>query len=140
MGATECVDVLQALLISTSAEEEVFLLEKLREFLKPPCSNSTQSEDDCEREWLRGEIVELDNPFPSSDPSVLFEVQRHLDNFTFYIFERRYGRTEFLINSNVEENIDGLDGISWSPSSPRAQEDTRFLTRLNGLLDEHLKW
>ncbi|XP_031558056.1 uncharacterized protein LOC116294568 isoform X2 [Actinia tenebrosa] len=136
--ATECAAVLRALLVSTTTEQEVLLLEKLREFLKPICSVATVSEDECEREWLRGENIEDDNPFPSWDPSALFEEQRQLDQFTFYVFERRYGRTEFLINSN--ENTDDLDGISWSPSSPRAPEDTRFLTRLNELLDEHLKW
>lgn len=136
--ATECDAVLQALLISTTTEQEVILLENLRGFLKPPSRVSTVSEDECEREWLRGENVEVDNPFPSWDPSALFEEQRQLDQFTFYVFERRYGRTEFLINSN--ENTDDLDGISWSTSSPRPPEDARFLARLNELLDEHLKW
>lgn len=136
--ATECDAVLQALLVSTTTEQEVILLEKFREFLRPCGSDTAVSEDECEREWLRGEIVEVDNPFPSWDPSVLFEEQRQLDQFTFYVFERRYGRTEFLINS--EENTDDLDGISCSPSSPRPPEDTRFVARLNELLDEHLKW
>ncbi|KAK3746389.1 hypothetical protein QZH41_018199, partial [Actinostola sp. cb2023] len=97
-------------------------------------------DDDCETEWLRRGIDKIDNPFPSALPSKLFGSQRDLNHFTFYVFERRYGRTEFLINSSIDENVESLDGVYAVSSSPRAQDDSRLLVQLNEFLDEQLRW
>lgn len=131
--------ILQSLLNSTTTDEEVVLLEQLREFLKPECVRSTQSDDDCEREWLEGGGID-DNPFPSAQPSTLFASQQELNHFTFYVYERRYGRTEFLINSTIDGNQENLDGVDVLATSPRVQDDSRLLVRLNALLDEHIHW
>ena len=139
-GATDCAAVLQSLLDSTTTEQDVALLGQLREFLTPACFRPSQSDDDCETEWLRRGIDKIDNPFPSALPSKLFGSQRDLNHFTFYVFERRYGRTEFLINSSIDENVESLDGVYAVSSSPRAQDDSRLLVQLNEFLDEQLRW
>lgn len=138
MGATKLAStsILQRLIISTNTELDVSLLEELRELLKPDCVVLSQGDDDCEQEWL-AKATDTD-PFPNSRPVDLFSTQTQLDQFTFYIFERRYGRTEVFINSTIDGNLDGVDHAQ--DISPRGQDDGRMLSRLNTLLDEQLRW
>lgn len=141
MGATNfaSASTLQDLLKSTNIEQDVILLEQLKELLKPGCLSSSQSDDDCEREWLEKGID--DDPFPGAQLGKLFGSQTEFEQFTFYIFERRYGRTKFLINSTFDDNLEGLDdGLDPLVTSPRGQEDGRLLVKLNTLLDEQLRW
>jgi len=138
MGATKVVSasILQGLLTSTNIEQDVNLLEELRKVLKPEGVVVRESDDDCEQEWL-SKAADFD-PFPSSHLVDLFSTQAQVDQFTFYIFERRYGRTEFLINSTVDSSLDGADDNQ--DISPRGHEDATLLAKLNTLLDEQLRW
>ena len=126
---------------ASCAEEEILALQKLRETLNPVGDERSLDEDDCEKEWLRKGFNDTTNPFPTKSPEHCVLLQDDLDAFTFYLFERRFGWSEYTANlddgySAAEEHL----GRRGSSSSLRIQDESRFKGKLNELLDEFLKW
>lgn len=126
---------------ASCAEEEILSLQKLRESLISLEDENTLREYDCETDWLRKGLEEIANPFPTKSPENCVLVQEDLDEFTFYLFERRFGWSEFTANIDdgepvAQEHLDrgGLSG------SVRIQDESKFKGKLNELLDEFLKW
>ena len=126
---------------TTCAEEEILALEKLRETLILRHDETLKDEDDCEKDWLRKGLSEVVNPFPSKSPESCFFLQEDLNNFTCYLFERRFGWSE--CTTNLEEYSSGEQGnfgSRRSSGSLRIQDNSKFKAKLNELLDEYLKW
>ena len=126
---------------ASCAEEEILALQKLRESLLPFGEERTLDGDDCEKEWLRKGFNDITNPFPTKSPENCVLVQEDLDAFTLYLFERRFGWSEFTANlddgySATEEHL----GRRGSSGSLRIQGESKFKGKLNELLDEFLKW
>ncbi|XP_067055550.1 uncharacterized protein [Acropora muricata] len=126
---------------ASCAEEEILSLQKLRHSLTSLDDERTLGEIDCETEWLQRNFEEVVNPFPRSSPENCALVQEDLDEFTFYLLERRFGWSEFTSNiedghSLAEEHSDrgGFAG------SVCIQDESKFKGKLNELLDEFLKW
>ncbi|XP_022803924.1 uncharacterized protein LOC111341234 isoform X4 [Stylophora pistillata] len=130
-----------ALQNASCAEEEIVALKELRRTLLPTDDKTSLDEDDCEKEWLRTGFDDRVNPFPTKTPETCIHSQKDLDSFTFYLFERRFGWSEFTAN------IDGLHAEAdehlvrrGSSGSVRIQDESKFKAKLNELLDEFLKW
>ncbi|KAL9974515.1 hypothetical protein ACROYT_G011559 [Oculina patagonica] len=126
---------------ASCAEEEILALQKLRETLLPVGDEAPSDEDDCEKEWLRKGLNDIGNPFPSKSPDNCIPLQEDLDSFTFYLFERRFGWSEYTANlddcySVADEHL----GRRGSSGSLRIQDESKFKAKLNELLDEFLKW
>ena len=127
---------------ASCAEEEILALQKLREALLPAGDVASSDEDDCEKEWLRKGLNDIGNPFPSQSPESFILLQDDLDSFTFYLFERRFGWSEYTANlddyhhSVADEHL----GRRGSSGSLRIQDESKFKGKLNELLDEFLKW
>ncbi|KAJ7383194.1 hypothetical protein OS493_030352 [Desmophyllum pertusum] len=127
---------------ASCAEEEILALQNLRKTLLPFGDEAPSDEDDCEREWLRKGLNDISNPFPSKSPESCVLLQEDLDSFTFYLFERRFGWSEYTANlddcySVADEHLAGRRGSS---GSLRIQDESKFKGKLNELLDEFLKW
>lgn len=130
---------------ASSVEEELSLLEKLKAVLSPvrPALCKPESDDDFEFKWLQRGGTEIENPFPSKTPEEQFSGQSDLEHFTFYLFERRFGWSEYASNINFEEDERGFENGNnrrESPVSLRVFDETRFKGKINELLDEFLKW
>ncbi|EDO30642.1 predicted protein [Nematostella vectensis] len=137
----EFTAILQELPIVACVEEEIILLGKLRESLRPAESTANRfTEDECEAQWLSRGLDLQDDPFPGKQPESLCESQDELNTFTFYLFERRFGWSEYLTMEDLGENLENLEGRSSSASSVKVPDDTRCKGQLNDLLDEFLKW
>lgn len=132
---------LSALQNATCAEEEIVALKTLREALLPIGDETPADEDDCEKEWLRKGLNDISNPFPSNSPETCILKQEDLDSFTFYLFERRFGWSEFTANlDDFHSEADEHLVRRGSCGSVRIQDESRFKGKLNELLDEFLKW
>lgn len=126
---------------ASCAEEEILALQKLRETLLPVGDGGPSDEDDCEKEWLRNGLNDIANPFPSKSPDSCIPSQEDLDSFTFYLFERRFGWSEY--NTNLDDCYSVADehlARRGSSGSLRIQDESKFKAKLNELLDEFLKW
>lgn len=126
---------------ASCAEEEILALQKLREALLPAGNEASSDEDDCEKEWLRKGLNDIGNPFPSKSPESCLLLQEDLDSFTFYVFERRFGWSEYT--ANLDDHYAVADehlGRRGSSGSLRIQDESKFKGKLNELLDEFLKW
>jgi len=126
---------------ASCAEEEILALQKLREALLPVGDEAPSDEDDCEKEWLRKGLNDIGNPFPSRTPESFILLQEDLNSFTFYLFERRFGWSEYKPNLDdyyavADEHL----GRRGSSASLRIQDESKFKGKLNELLDEFLKW
>jgi len=126
---------------ASCAEEEILALQKLREALLPAGDEASSDEDDCEKEWLRKGLNDIRNPFPSESPESFILLQEDLDSFTFYLFERRFGWSEYTANLDDYYSVaDEHLGRRGSSGSLRMQDESKFKGKLNELLDEFLKW
>ena len=128
---------------ASSVEEELNVLEQLKGVLLPLRPARTESDDDFENEWLRRGGAEIENPFPSRTPENLLHIQSDLEIFTFYLFERRFGWSEYASSTDLEDDDHGLEKSNSrreSVTSIRVLEETKFKGRINELLDEFLKW
>lgn len=128
---------------ASSVEEELNVLEQLKGVLLPLRPARTESDDDFENEWLRRGGAEIENPFPSKTPENLLDIQSDLENFTFYLFERRFGWSEYASSTDFEDDDHGFEKNTSrraSACSLRVLEETKFKGRINELLDEFLRW
>lgn len=126
---------------ASCAEEEILALQKLREALLPAGDEASSDEDECEKEWLRKGLNDIRNPFPSESPESFILLQEDLDSFTFYLFERRFGWSEYTANLDDYYSVaDEHLGRRGSSGSLRMQDESKFKGKLNELLDEFLKW
>lgn len=126
---------------ASCAEEEILALQKLREALLPAGDEASSDEDECEKEWLRKGLNDIRNPFPSESPESFILLQEDLDSFTFYLFERRFGWSEYTANLDDYYSV-ADEHLGWrgSSGSLRMQDESKFKGKLNELLDEFLKW
>lgn len=132
----------------SSVEEELSHLEQLKSVLSPlqtaTCTN--ESDEDFENKWLQRGGTEIVNPFPLKTPEEVFSGQSKLECFTFYLFERRFGWSEYANSTNLEQDHRELENDKYNFShresipSSRVLEETRFKGKINELLDEFLKW
>lgn len=132
---------LSALQNAYCAEDEIVALGQLRETLLPTGDKKSLDEDHCEKEWLRSGLDNIVNPFPAKTPETCIPSQDDLDSFTFYLFERRFGWSEFTANlDDLHTEADEHLVRRGSSGSARIQDESKFKAKLNELLDEFLKW
>ena len=132
---------LSALQNASCAEDEIVALGQLRETLLPTGNKTSLDEDHCEKEWLRSGLDNIVNPFPAKTPETCIPSQDDLDSFTFYLFERRFGWSEFTANlDDLHTEADEHLVRRGSSGSVRIQDESKFKAKLNELLDEFLKW
>ena len=115
---------------ANSVEEELSLLELLKVVLSPVRSEIciTESDDDFEIKWLQRGGTEIENPFPSKTPEEQFSSQSDLAQFTFYLFERRFGWSEYASNTNFAEDEHEFvnDNIRKESSIPSLRVESPF--------------
>ena len=136
---------LERLQTATSISDEIAALEGIRSILHQV---EQRAPKDPEEEWLSlassnlGDEV-FDNPFPRSTPEVLFPRQCDLNQFTCYVFGRRYGWSEAATASCDEERLTGSASYkegAVSFTGPQQQQQVMLKHRLNEMLDEFVKW
>lgn len=126
---------------ASCAEEELAALEELKESIHP--GHTIHDEDDLESEWLKRGLEDRENPFPGISPENCIRSQDDLNHFTFYLFERRYGWSEYSTADEECSTATGFDvhvGRRASTGSLRTQDDSKFKSQLNELSDVFLKW
>ena len=125
---------------ASCAEDELIALEELRLSISPKFANEERHDADIESEWLKGGFSDQENPYPGISPENCFGSQEELNHFTFYLFERRYGWSEYNVGSvealGSEYDADRRSSVG----SLRIQDDSKFKSRLNDLSDGFLKW
>ncbi|XP_033117348.1 uncharacterized protein LOC117117218 isoform X2 [Anneissia japonica] len=94
---------------------------------------------DLELQWLAhaGEDID-DNPFPAITPETFLPVQEDLNQFTSYVFERRFGWSE----ARNDERIPDLPLHASSSRQTGAKSMTERIAKgkLNEFLDDFIKW
>lgn len=130
---------------ASTAEDEIKTLETLRQRLCPNYERKKCLEDqDPDAEYLKHACTDdVDcNPFPEKTPDDILTDQEQLNIFTFYLFERRYGWSEYISHADLVGS--GKDVVS-RPDSRTGRggsfnTESKLKGRLNELLDEFLKW
>ena len=127
---------------ASCAEEEILALQK---FERSPPSCWRWGVFRRRRLWERMAAERFERYLgilsPSESPESFILLQEDLDSFTFYLFERRFGWSEY--NANLDDHHSVADehlGRRGSSCSLRIQDESKFKGRLNELLDEFLKW
>ncbi|XP_071958433.1 uncharacterized protein [Antedon mediterranea] len=118
-------------------DEEVQALGTIINHLSSNAEKCDITIEDLELQWLRhaGEDAE-DNPFPAVTPETFLPEQQDLNQFTSYVFERRFGWSE----SRKEDACLDL------PPSPRPTTVAKNITeriakgKLNEFLDDMIRW
>lgn len=130
---------------ASTAEDEIKTLETLRQRLCPNYERKKCLEDqDPDAEYLKHACTDdVDcNPFPEKTPDDILTDQEQLNIFTFYLFERRYGWSEYISHADL---VGGGKDVVSRPDSRTGRggsfnTESKLKGRLNELLDEFLKW
>lgn len=130
---------------ATSIALEINALEAIKStFIQTDLRSSL----DLEEEFLNfasknlGDEV-FDDPFPRSTPEGVFPGQRDLDQFTCYVFRRRYGWSEAATCIGKDDGVGGYaEGLESTGvmTAPQQKNQVILKSRLNELLDEFVRW
>ncbi|XP_030831113.1 uncharacterized protein LOC764251 isoform X2 [Strongylocentrotus purpuratus] len=130
---------------ATSIALEINALEAIKSTFT---QTDLRSSLDLEEEFLNfasknlGDEV-FDDPFPISTPERVFPGQRDLDQFTCYVFRRRYGWSEAATSTGKDDVVggyaEGLEGTGVM-TAPQQKNQVILKSRLNELLDEFVRW
>ncbi|XP_013392533.1 uncharacterized protein LOC106160455 [Lingula anatina] len=121
---------------ASSAEEELKILQAVQDRLLPSLTEPLISDldaDVCEKQFLESGFLEDDTPFPGHSPEMLYSKQNDLNDFTYYLLNRRYGWSE----------LEGKPGSKARARPAKASVmagEVRHKALLNDLLDDFIKW
>ncbi|XP_072051956.1 uncharacterized protein [Amphiura filiformis] len=137
-------DLLQKLKLSANLSDEVVNLETLQLDLKPSNHHQQRHDYDPDEEWLSMAVENLGdddddevvNPFPKMIPNQLFTHQDDLNQFTCYVFMRRFGWSEGINGETVQDER----SVTLQKGKLAMEKEAQCKARVNELLDEFIKW